>query len=97
MRLICQRSVSALMASVVFGCTSPTASAGLEATVHFATSVESSCWSLVTPATVYEPVDLPAAFRVEGLKVHVVLSDAPGWATICYVGQLVHVNSIAVQ
>jgi len=26
-----------------------------------------------------------------------VLSDAPGWATICYVGRLVHVNSIAVQ
>jgi len=97
MRLMCQRSVSALIAIVAFGCTSPTASVGLDATVHFATSVESSCWSLVTPTKVYEPVDLPAAFRAEGLKVHVVLSDAPGWATICYVGQLVHVNSIAVQ
>ena len=97
MRLICQRSVSALIAIVAFGCTSPTASVGLDATVHFATSVESSCWSLVTPTKVYEPVDLPAAFRVEGLKVQVVLTDAPGWATICYAGPLVHVKSIAVQ
>ncbi len=97
MRPMCQRSVSALIAIVAFGCTSPTASVGLDATVHFATSVESSCWSLVTPTKVYEPVDLPAAFRGEGLKVHVVLSDATGWATICYAGQLVHVNSIAVQ
>ena len=72
MRLMCQRSVSALIAIVAFGCTSPTASVGLDATVHFVTSVESSCWSLVTPTKVYEPVDLPAAFRVEGLKVHVV-------------------------
>src|SRR3989442_15613459 len=97
MRLMGQPGVWSLMAIVPFGRASPTASVGLDATVHFATSVESSCWSLVPPTRVYEPVDLPAAFRAEGLKVHVVLSDAPGWATICYVGQLVHVNSIAVQ
>jgi len=97
MRLICQRSFSTLIAIVAFGCTSPTASVGLDATVHFATSVESGCWSLVTATKAYEPVDLPAAFRLEGLKVRVVLSDAPGWATICYAGQLVHVNSIVTR
>jgi hypothetical protein len=46
---------------------------------------------------VYEPVDLPAAFRVEGLAVHVGLSDAPGWATICYAGPLVHVDDIQTR
>ena len=92
----CQRFFPALTAILALGCGSPTASLPLEATVHFATNVDGGCWSLVTTGNkAYEPVDLPSDFRVEGLKVRVVLSDAPGWATTCYVGQLVHVKSIA--
>ncbi len=95
MFLKCQRLFLALIAILSLACGSPTASMPLEATVHFATNVEGGCWSLITSANKsYEPVDLPSAFRVEGLKVRVVLSNAPGWATTCYVGELVHVKSI---
>src|SRR5437867_10029913 len=97
MSLKCQSRVSTLIAILALGCGAPTASVGLDATVHFATNVEGGCWSLITPSKAYEPVDLPAAFRVEGLAVRVVLSEAPGWATTCYVGELVHVNSIRAR
>jgi hypothetical protein len=94
MSLKCQSPFPALIGILALACGAPTASVDLDATVHFATNVEGGCWSLVTPTKVYEPLDLPAAFRVEGLTVRVVLSEAPGWATTCYVGELVHVNSI---
>ena len=97
MSLKCQSLFSALITSVAFGCGAPTAAVGLDATVHFATNVEGGCWSLVTSSKAYEPVDLPDGFRVEGLRVHVVLNDAPGWATTCYVGEVVHVNSIRAR
>ncbi len=84
-----------LVAALAFGCSSPTAPLNVDATVRLASTVEGACWSLVTTTNrVYEPVDLPSAFRIDGLAVHVVLRDAPGWATICYIGPLVHVESI---
>jgi hypothetical protein len=70
---------------------------GVDATVRFAHSVEASCWSLATTSTVYQPVDLPSAFQIEGLSVHVVLRDAPDWISICSVGPLVHVASIQAR
>jgi len=83
---------SVLVATLTFGCTSPTAPLHVDATVRFAATVEGGCWSLVTTAnTVYEPVDLPSAFRIESLPVRVVLGDAPGWVSICGAGPLVHV------
>ncbi len=70
---------------------------GVDATVRFAHSVEASCWSLATTSKVYQPVDLPAAFQIEGLVVHVTLRDAPDWLSICSVGPLVHVTSIQAR
>ena len=69
---------------------------GVDATVRLA-PVEVGCWSLVTTSQVYQPVDLPPAFRIDGLAVHVVLSEVPDWASICMIGPLVHVNSIRVR
>jgi hypothetical protein len=93
-----QLTVTGLVAALGVGCASPTAPLNVDATVRLTHSVETSCWTLVTTAgKVYEPVDLPAAFRVEGLAVHVGLSDAPGWATICYAGPLVHVDDIQTR
>lgn len=67
---------------------------GIDATVRYVRSVETACWALATTDGLYEPVDLPAEFQVDGRVVHVVLRDAPGWATICYAGRLVHVVSV---
>ena len=90
-----QPAFLALATTLALGCSSPTAPLNVNATVHLVSTVEGRCWSLVTTANkVYEPVDLPAGFHIDGLAVHVMLRDAPGWATICYVGRLVHVESI---
>ena len=69
---------------------------GVDATVRLA-PVEVGCWSIVTPNHVYEPVDLPPAFRIDGLAVHVVLTEVPDWASICMIGPLVHVTNIRVR
>ncbi len=93
-----QRTFSVLVATLAFGCSSPTAPLSVDATVRLASTVEGGCWSLVTATnTIYQPVDLPSSFRIDGLAVHAVLRDAPGWATICYVGPLVHVDRIRTR
>src|SRR5437879_4838451 len=87
-------------ATLAVGCNSQQAFApgrGVDATVRFASAVEGGCWSIATTSQVYQPVDLPAAFRIDGLAVHVVLRDAPGWASICMIGPLVHVDSIRTR
>jgi len=91
-------ALSLLAATLAFGCASSTAPVVRgNATVRFAT-LEGGCWSIVTTANkVYEPVDLPSAFRIDGLAVDVVLSDAPGWASICMIGPLVHVDQIQAR
>jgi hypothetical protein len=79
-------------------CTSPTKPLfGIDATVRFV-PLEGGCWSIVTSGhTVYEPIDLPSSFRVDGLAVRVVLRDAPDWGSICMIGPLVHVDAISVR
>ncbi len=71
-----------LTAALAFACESepglgPGQTLSIDATVQRFTSVESSCWALATSSRQYEPVDLPAEFRVDGRAVHVVLRDAP--------------------
>jgi hypothetical protein len=69
----------------------------IDATVRFEATVEGGCWGLATTRGVYEPVGLPAAFRVDHQAVHVVIRDAPGWASNCMIGPLVHVDSIRAR
>jgi hypothetical protein len=89
-----------LTALLAVGCNSQQAFApgpGVDATVRFASTVEGGCWSVATTTQVYEPVDLPTSFRIDGLAVHVVLRDAPDWGSICMIGPLVHVDSIRTR
>ena len=95
-----QLTLPLLATTLAVGCNAQQALApgpGVDATVRFASTVEGGCWSITTTSQVYQPVDLPAAFRVDGLAVHVVLRDAPGWASICMIGPLVHVDSIRTR
>lgn len=64
------------------------------ATIHFL-ALEGGCWVVETSAGQrYEPVNLDAGFRTDGLQVQVVLRDAPNMASLCQVGPLVTVESI---
>jgi len=92
------RIVSVLVTTLALGCKSSTMPLfGIDATVHFST-IEGGCWSLVTNGhKVYQPIDLPARFRVDGLAVSVVLRDAPDWGSICMIGPLVHIEAISAR
>lgn len=66
-----------------------------DATVRFI-SIEGGCWAIETaPGQRYEPVNLGATFRADGLQVRVVLRDAPDMASICMMGPLVTIDSIS--
>ena len=93
------RVLSVVAATVALACNSSTMPLfGVDATVRFST-IEGGCWSLVTSAgqKVYEPVDLPASFHVDGLAVRVVMRDAPDRVSICMIGPLVHVEDIRAR
>ncbi len=99
MLLLRRCAVPVLVATLALACNADhflTPIQGVDATVRL-TPVEGGCWSIVTPNQVYEPVDLPAAFRIDGLAVHVVLREVPDWASSCMIGPLVHVTSIRVR
>jgi|SRR2546430_1612198 len=99
MLLLRQCTVPLLVATLALACNADhllTPIQGVDATVRLA-PVEGGCWSIFTPNQVYQPVDLPAAFRIDGLAVHVVLREVPDWASICMIGPLVHVTSIRVR
>src|SRR5690242_1548814 len=58
--------------------------------------VEVGCWTLVTPQRRYEPVNLPTAFRIDGLMVRAVVHPVSG-ASLCMVGDLVAVDTIQTR
>lgn len=96
-----QRALSLLLATLALGCSSPSGLGTMlplsaDATVRFS-SLEGGCWSLATANAVYEPVNLPSAFRIDGLAVRVVLRDAPDRVSICMMAPLVYVDSIRVR
>jgi hypothetical protein len=66
------------------------------ATVRFV-DLEGGCWAIETPAGTYEPIGLPAAFRIHGLAVHVVLRGAPEMVSVCQMAPLVRLDSIRAR
>ena len=105
--MLLTRSSAMLAAALALACSSdvldpapqlaPNQTLAVDATVRFLSTVEGGCWGLATQRGLYEPVDLASGFRVDGRKVRVVLRDAPGWASICMIGSLVHVDSISTR
>lgn len=64
------------------------------ATVRFV-ALEGGCWAIQTPRGEYEAVNLPERFRVNGLRVNVVLRGAHVY-TVCQIAAPVNVDSIRV-
>lgn len=70
-----------------------TARRGEPATVRFV-NVETGCWALELGTQRVQPLDLPDAFKKDGLAVMVELRDAPDMMSVCQVGPLKHVEHI---
>jgi len=66
------------------------------ATVRFI-NIEGGCWELDTPRGDYEPIGLPAEFRVDGLAVNVTLRAAPDMGSICMIGPLARIDAISAR
>jgi hypothetical protein len=67
-----------------------------DATVRFV-DMEGGCWALDTPQGRYEPLELPTAYKRDGLAVAVVLRGPAGGATICQMAPLALVDSIRTR
>ena len=63
------------------------------ATVRFV-AIEGGCWAIQTPNGDYEPADLPERYRVNGLRVHVVLRGAR-MGSFCMIAPVVTVDSVS--
>ncbi len=66
----------------------------LTAAVRFV-DVEGGCWALDTDSVRYEPLGLPAEYRVDGMAVQTVVEPVSDVGTICMLGRLVRVLAIA--
>ena len=63
-----------------------------EATVRFI-NIEGGCWALQTPRGDYEPFGLPERYRVNGLRVHVVIRGAR-MGSFCAIAPIVSIDSV---
>ena len=62
------------------------------ATVRFV-AIEGGCWAIQTPDGDYEPADLPERYRVNGLRVHVVLRGTRA-GSFCMIAPVVTLDSV---
>jgi hypothetical protein len=98
-----------LMAAMLFACTEPLGplqswrggpvldvnqAVSTNATVRFV-AIEGGCWAMQTPNGDYEPFNLPERYRVNGLRVHVVLRGARV-GSFCMIAPGVSLDSIRV-
>ncbi len=68
-----------------------------EATVRFV-GIEGGCWLLdADNGSRYEPIGLPAEYRVDGRRVRVTVKPRSGAASTCMVGDLVDIVSISPE
>ena len=68
----------------------------IDATVQFL-NIEGGCWALtLSSATRLEPLNLPADFRVDGLKVRATITGTKA-ASVCMIGPVVELLAIQRQ
>lgn len=56
--------------------------------------VEGGCWGIETEEVMYEPINLPASFRVDGLRVDFEAEERKDLASICAIGVIVELTEI---
>jgi len=65
------------------------------ATVRFV-AIEGGCWAIQTPGGDYEGFNLPQQYRVNGLRVQVVLRGTR-MGSFCQIAPVVSVDSISIR
>lgn len=105
MRSTLARLAPALVALVMLGCQTdtvsvpagppltPDTSINTNATVRYI-DIEGGCWVLETTKGKYQPINLPAQFQIDGLRVYVEFKGAPTIVSICMVAPLVAIERI---
>lgn len=98
-------SVALALATMAFSCSTNPQGPGMDpqiddpdafwvdATVTFM-NLEGGCWTLAADDKTYEPINLTAEFREDGLPVRAALKPRTDVATTCMVGEIVEVLSI---
>jgi hypothetical protein len=72
----------------------PQADAGVDATVRFL-DLEGGCWTITPDERVhYLPLNLPAEFKRDGLRVVVEFEELSDYGSVCQVGPVIHIRSI---
>jgi hypothetical protein len=71
-----------------FSCDVTTPDLAEVGTVRFI-EIEGGCWVIETSDAIYEPTNLPAALRTDGLGVTFQATVRDDLASICMVGQIV--------
>ena len=66
-----------------------------DATLRFV-AIEGGCWALQTPGGDYEPRGLPEKYRVNGLRVRVVIRGSQS-GSFCAIAPVVALDSIRVR
>ena len=57
--------------------------------------VEGGCWAIDTDTSVrLQPMELPATYTIDGLRVGVVYSVMTGYASFCMIGEIVMIHDI---
>ncbi|MGH7427977.1 MAG: hypothetical protein ACREJ4_06425 [Candidatus Methylomirabilaceae bacterium] len=101
----------ALVAALLFGCSKPPLGplqswrggpvldpdqvVSTDGTIRFV-AIEGGCWALQTPQGDYEPFNLPEGYRLNGLRVHVVLRGARA-GSYCMIAPVVSLDSIRIR
>ena len=67
---------------------------GVDATVRLV-GVEGGCWVLDVGDQNYQPTNLPADYRVDGLRVRVRFRELRDAASFCMVGPIVSIENIS--
>jgi hypothetical protein len=76
-----------------FSCDVTTPDLDQVGTVRFI-EIEGGCWVIETSDATYEPINLPAELRVDGLGVAFEATVRDDLASICMVGQIVELLRI---
>jgi len=66
---------------------------GVLATVRFI-NIEGGCWALQASNISYQPLNLPAQFKQNGLQVRVEFTRRDDYASICMIGPIIQISSI---
>lgn len=90
-----RRAVISALFVAVTGCGVTTPDVSEIGTVELV-DIAGGCWTIEAAGTIYEPTNLPAALRHDGLAVEFVAVNRDDLASICQIGRIIELVRIDV-